>query len=263
MMGSCAVSKTIVRLAVAACLTAVVGCSAAPEGELVRTHQRALEAFDQAAGPEDYLRAAVLYQEILDRGVVSGALLYNQGNAYMRAGQRGRAIACYRRALAYRPRDPQLHANLQLALGAESAIRGPRGLLDYVFFWHDWISYPGKVRAAAALASLAFAFGILALFVPPRRVFRRAAWGTLVLTVIVAGSAAYDWHRFERIQRGVVVRAEVVARKGNADSYDPAFTEPLKEGTELRVVERRGAWLQIQLAGGQTGWVPDAAVTTY
>jgi SH3-like domain-containing protein len=85
----------------------------------------------------------------------------------------------------------------------------------------------------------------------------------LVLTLVAAASASYDWHRFERIERGVVVRAEVVARKGNADSYDPAFTEPLKEGTEFQVVERRGAWLQIQLAGGQIGWVPDAATTTY
>jgi tetratricopeptide (TPR) repeat protein len=250
-------------LAVAASALAVGGCYAAPEGDLVRTYQRALEAFDQATGPEDYLRAAVLYQEILDRGVVSGALLYNQGNAYMRAGQRGRAIACYRRALVYRPRDPQLRANLQLALEDRSPLHGSRGVLDYVFFWRDWIGYPDKVRATAALASCAFVFGILALFVPPRRVFRHAAWGTLILTVIAAGSAGYDWHRFERIQRGVVVRAEVVARKGNADSYDPAFTEPLKEGTEFRVVERRGAWLQIQLDGTQTGWLPDTAVTTF
>lgn len=255
--------KALLLLVLAASAAALGGCAAAPDGNLVRSYQRALETFDQAAGPEDYLRAAVLYQEILDRGVVSGALLYNQGNAYMRAGQRGRAIACYRRALVYRPRDPQLRANLQLALQGEATLRGPRGVLDYVFFWSDWISYPGKVRAAAALASLAFGCGLLALLVPARRVVRRVAWATLVLTLIAAGSAAYDWHRFERIERGVVVRAEVVARKGNADSYDPAFTAPLKEGTEFQVVERRGAWLQIQLPGGQRGWLPEPATATY
>lgn len=255
--------EALLLLVLAASVAALGGCAAAPDGNLVRSYQRALETFDQATGPEDYLRAAVLYQEILDRGVVSGALLYNQGNAYMRAGQRGRAIACYRHALVYRPRDPQLRANLQLALQGQSSLRGPRGVLDYVFFWNDWLSYPGKVRAMAVLASLAFAFGVLALFVPPRRLFRRAAWTILILTLVAAASAGYDWHRFERIERGVVVCAEVVARKGNADSYDPAFTEPLKEGTEFQVVERRGAWLQIQLAGGQIGWVPDAATTTY
>ena len=78
----------------------------------------------------------------------------------------------------------------------------------------------------------------------------------LALTVILAASAVYDWYRFERTEHGVVVQPEVVARKGNAESYDPAFTEPLKEGTEFRVLERRGTWLQIQLPGGIAGWVP-------
>ena len=257
------VFKAILGLLLASLLPLASGCTAAPEGELVRKYQRALETFDQAAAPADYLRSAALYQEILDRGVVSGALLYNQGNALMRAGQRGRAIACYRQALAYRPRDPQLRANLQLALGPGVAIQPPRMLLDYVFFWQDWISYPGKVQATAGLASVAFALGILALFVPPRRLFRRTGWGVLALTVILAGSTVYDWYRFERIEHGVVIQTEVVARKGNAESYDPAFTEPLKEGTEFQVLERRGTWVQIELAGGIAGWVPQAAVTTF
>jgi tetratricopeptide (TPR) repeat protein len=256
-------TKTILLSGLAALLAVAGGCAVAPEAELVRKYQRALETFDQAASAEDYLRSAALYQEIIGRGVVSGALLYNQGNAYMRAGRRGRAIACYRQALMYRPRDPQLLANLQLALGPGTSLHPPRVLLDYVFFWQDWISYPGKVQATAWLAGVAFTLGVLALFVPPRRVFRRAGWGVLAAAAILGASAVYDWYRFERTERGVVVQAEVVARKGNADSYDPAFTAPLKEGTEFLVVERRGAWLHVELAGGQGGWVPQAAVSTY
>jgi tetratricopeptide (TPR) repeat protein len=262
-MRSGTAAKAILGFLLASLVPLADGCIAVPEGELVRKYQRALEAFDQASSPADYLRSAALYQEILDRGVVSGALLYNQGNALMRAGQRGRAVACYRQALAYRPRDPQLRANLQLALGPGVSMEPPRMLLDYVFFWQDWLSYPGKVQAAAGLASAAFALGILALFVPPRRWFRRAGWSVLALTAILAASAVYDWYRFEHIERGVVVQAEAVARKGNAESYDPAFTEPLKEGTEFRVLERRGTWLQIQLPNGIAGWVPQAAVTTF
>ena len=112
-------------------------------------------------------------------------------------------------------------------------------------------------------ASAAFVLGLLALFVPPHRWFRRAGWSVLALTVVLAASAAYDWYRFAHLKHGVVVQAEVVARKGNAESYAPAFTEPLKEGAEFQVLERRGAWLQIQLPAGLAGWVPEAAVTTY
>ena len=58
-----------------------------------------------------------MYQAILDRGYVSGVVLYNQGNAFMRAGQRGRAVAAYRQARRYLGPDPFLEANLAYALG--------------------------------------------------------------------------------------------------------------------------------------------------
>ena len=84
---------------------------------LAQTFQAAQQAFDKAQTPDDFLRAASLYQEILDAGLVSGAVLYNQGNAFLRGGHRGRAIACYRQAQRYRPRDPWLDHNLRCALG--------------------------------------------------------------------------------------------------------------------------------------------------
>ena len=43
-------------------------------------------------------------------------MYYNLGNAYFRAGEYGRAIAAYRKAKPYRPRDPYLEANLRQAL---------------------------------------------------------------------------------------------------------------------------------------------------
>ena len=58
----------------------------------------------------------------LDRGQISGAVLYNQGNAFMQAGQRGRAIAAYRQARRYLGPDLFLEANLAYALGNQPAV---------------------------------------------------------------------------------------------------------------------------------------------
>ena len=87
-------------------LLACAGCGQIASLETARAFQQAQEVFDRAQSPDDYLKAAARYQSIRESGVVSGAVLYNQGNAYMRAGQRGRAIAAYREALRYRPRTP-------------------------------------------------------------------------------------------------------------------------------------------------------------
>jgi hypothetical protein len=223
--------------------------------------QKAQQAFDSAQSPDDFLRVAGMYQQLVAAGIHSGAVFYNQGNAYMRAGRRGRAIACYRQAQRYRPRDPLLDANLRFAIGSDQ-VRPPRPLIEYVLFWQDWISYPNKFRLSLLAAAIAAASGLAGL-VSRASVWNRAALAVLAITLAVGFSALYDWYRFELVTHGVITSKSVVARKGNAESYEAAFTQPLVEGTEVLVLDRRGDWVQIQLAPGQEGWVPSADVVLF
>ena len=61
----------------------------------------------------------------------------------------------------------------------------------------------------------------------------------------------------------MVVVAEATARKGNATSYESAFTAPLAEGTEFVVLEQRGDWFRVQISGSQEGWLATVDVATY
>ncbi|MBN1588172.1 MAG: hypothetical protein JW888_01520 [Pirellulales bacterium] len=240
-----------------------VGCGHGVDVQTADTLRKAQEAFDRAASPEEFLKVASMYQAARDRGVVSGAALYNQGNALMKANQRGRAIAAYREALRYRPTDPYLNANLDYALG-QSTSDARRPLIGYIFFWQDWLGYPAKFQLAGAAALATFLLALVALLWR-NRLFRHLAIGGLVLTLLLSCSAGYDWYRFDHVKHGVVVDAEVVARKGNAASYQPAFTNPLVEGTEFTVVERRGNWLLVRLAGdgNREGWIEKNTAVVY
>src|SRR3954451_23695270 len=84
---------------------------AAEPGARQRTFVRALEVFDAAKTPREYRESAALLESLLADGFRSGAVYYNLGNAYYRGGEYGRAIAAYRKAKPYRPRDPYLEAN--------------------------------------------------------------------------------------------------------------------------------------------------------
>ncbi|MEX0818167.1 MAG: hypothetical protein WD070_01200, partial [Pirellulaceae bacterium] len=66
-------------------LSTGVGCGSSVDPAMYAKFQAAQERFEQASDPAQFLQAAATYQEILDTGVVSGAVLYNQGNAFMRA----------------------------------------------------------------------------------------------------------------------------------------------------------------------------------
>ena len=239
------------------------GCQRSPDAQLVAKFQIAQTAFDQADSSEKFLKAASLFQEIQKTGIVNGHLLYNLGNAYMKAERRGRAIACYRQALRYRPRDPYVKANLQFSLGSGTPLRGRREVLDFVLFWQDWIGYSTKFHLTACVGALALLGGLAGRFLAARRLFYNLACGSLVVMLMLAGSAGYDWYRFEWVEHGVIVSERVEARKGNSKSYAPAFNQPLTEGTEFRLLESRGEWRRIRIEGSGEGWIESQWAVIY
>src|SRR5580658_931414 len=119
---------------------------AAEPGTRERTFVRALEVFDAAKTPGDYRESAALLESLLADGFRNGAVYYNLGNAYFRAGEYGRSIAAYRKAKPYRPRDPYLEANLRQALSVAPGrlAEPPLPWWMHVLFWSGAQSFPDK-----------------------------------------------------------------------------------------------------------------------
>ncbi len=254
--------KSVLLCLLAALLVGSYGCERRIDPMMFSQFQRAQEAFDEAQKPEDFLRVAAQYQEILDTGLLSGAVLYNQGNAFMRAGKRGHALACYRQAVRYRPRDARLKENLNYAL-ENAASKAPRKpLASYILFWQDYLSYPEKILVDTLAGGLTFSLALAGMFWQPK-LMNRLAIAMFLLAFVLGVSVAFDWYRFDVVNRGVVVQDGAIARKGDGDSYAPAFTKALPEGSEFRLLEGRGDWILIELPGKQQGWIRQDDVVIY
>jgi tetratricopeptide (TPR) repeat protein len=231
-----------------------VGPAAEP-GARQRTFLRALELFDAAKSPADYRASAALLETLLADGLRSGAVYYNLGNAYYRAGEFGRAIAAYRKAKPYRPRDPYLEANLRqtLAVAPGRLPEPPSPWWRHVLFWSGWLSFPEKAYgafAAIVLAALAACTGLL--------MRRRSLYG-LSAALLVAGAmlildTALTYTDVAGSRRGVVT-TETIARKGIGKDYEPAFDQPLKDGAEFTVLSENGDWIFAHFEGIGDGWL--------
>ncbi|MCP4173108.1 MAG: hypothetical protein GY758_20310 [Fuerstiella sp.] len=237
------------------------GCGLPPDIETSRLFQSAEQAFADAESPSDFADVATVYQEILDNGFRSGSVFYNQGNAWMQAGEAGRAIAAYRQAKRYLARDPYLDANLRSAL-AGSQLQADRSLLDYVFFWQDRISYSEKLAITTMLLAVALLLAVGYQLEKRRVTVKRLTYATLFLLVLSVAAVGRDWQRYEQTRRGVIT-TEVMARKGGSETYEPAFTQPLADGSEFEVITRRNDWVHARFGQTGTGWISSRDCVTY
>jgi tetratricopeptide (TPR) repeat protein len=224
-------------------------------GTRERAFLRALETFDAAKSPREYGEAAALLESLLRGGFQNGAVYYNLGNAYFRAGQYGRAIAAYRKAKPFRPRDPYLEANLRqaLAIAPGRLPEPPPPWWRHVLFWSGWLSFPEKAYGTCAgflLAALAASAAALLRW--PRAYLISAALVIAASVMSVDAALAYSEVAWSR--HGVVT-GETIARKGIGKDYEPAFNQPLKDGAEFTILAENGDWIFGHFEGIGDGWL--------
>lgn len=206
-----------------------------------------------------FRQAAAGYERLISPGgLENGRLYYNIGNSWFQAGDMGRAILNYRRAMQYLPNDPNLRQNLDYARNKrldKFAEPQKTKVFQTLFFWHYDLSTPMKTTLFAVLFVLLW--GIAGI----RRLLGRPVFGwpfvlALVLTVLMGGSLVAEAVMLRQVRPGVILAETVTARKGNSENYAPSFTEPLHAGAEFDLVEERGRWLYVRLPDGRTCWVP-------
>ncbi len=226
----------------------------------------ALEEFDAAqnllaANPDRarqlFRSAAQRYEAVIAGGLRNGPIEYNIGNAYLQAGDIGRAILHYRRAQRLMPGDPLLADNLRVARSrrvTEIKASDRSVLLRSVLFLH----YGTTTAARAQLALAAYLLGWTLLAV--RLLVRRrwlVGWGGAMLVVALSLFVSVQADRWNdhHAPDGVIVSHDVAVYKGPGEGYQRQFVQPLQPGVEFVLRERRGGWSHIELPDGQSGWI--------
>ncbi len=216
-------------------------------------HEECVAAYTRGA----YAEAAACFEELEDDGHLNGYVLYDQGNAWYRAGETAKAILAWRRAELLIPRDGDLAANLEAARErTQDAIPLPRGrgfVLGFLLLPVDRMSASELLLIGSVGWALLFGGAAIRL----RRRFAGddgvLALGALLVVLGLFGWAFKSWEDRHR-PVCVVMAPEVTMRSGrDLGSRDLAV---LHEGAELSVVERGDEWHQVEINDGPRGWVP-------
>ena len=252
------------QAAVLVTLAALAAIVCAAEPARGQEPAAAFEAANEAYAAGDFATAVAGYRALLAAGHDHAMLYYNLGNAHLRRGEIGHAIASLRRAAAAAPRNPDVRANLAFARkNARDALAPPEpsAVTRTVFAWHHAFSRDELWLAAGVLNAMLWTLLACRLWrrheAPRRR--EGLAWAAAATAVLLAASAgSLTVHAIAPLRVAVVLPGEVDARSGTRE--DSVVRFKLHAGSEVRLREERDGWLRIALPDGEQGWIEaDAA----
>src|ERR1043166_8367777 len=191
------------------------------------------------------------YEAIVRSNRFSPNLFYNLGNAYFRAGDFGRAILNYERALVLDPHHPESAANVRVARDESRALELPQG-------WLEQRLQSGSVNQYSVAAAIAFwvaLFCIVAAILARRRSAGVFLLSFLSLTVLAFAILAIyqSVNGTHGRTLAIVTGNKVTARLATADNSSSVLALP--PGSEIKILSVRGDWVYVALPNNLRGWV--------
>lgn len=239
-------------------LVVLIALVAAPSR--ARAQDEIFERGNQLYQQGDFAGAVEAYEAVRSAGFESADLHYNLGNAYFKAGELGRSILEWERALVLAPGDPDATANLELArsVTADAVEPLPRFWLFSALSW--WVRLlPRGLLIALVAGAWLFACGgmVLRIWARSPDTRRLATWlavaaGAVVL--VFGTNLVVRELRIGQPERGVILAASVPVRSAPAEQDDLTLFE-IHEGTRVRIDQRTGDWAEVVLDDGKVGWV--------
>ncbi|MGD9873376.1 MAG: hypothetical protein AB7T27_03810 [Kiritimatiellia bacterium] len=216
--------------------------------------QRAAQAYDA----EQYKESADLYESLVNEGAAAPEVFFNLGNARFKNGEIGLAVLNYRRAQYFTPRDPDIRANMDYAMGRNGAVRWRETTVAQ--FSGRW-SLREWAHALIVIYWLAAVAAILWMLDAARRpVYLRLLIVFAVLAVACITGLRH-WKSLQRIPEAVVINDGLSAFFAPIENSTAHFSLPA--GSLVRTREQDGHWLKVE-ADGKEGWIPaDACRKVY
>ena len=211
---------------------------------------------DPDKADEAYRAAVGYYNSLIESGIVNSGIYYNLANSYARLKQTGMAVLNYRRALLFAPNDSRVSSNLEYVRSIQKNgfnTRAENEILHILFFWHYRLPIAWKIIGLVVIniifwGSLIFRFFGFKL--------TKLSVISLAIVLIISASVIVDM-RESKTLHGVVTAESTIGRLGDSRSYEAAFDEPLYEGVEFTIVQRRVGWLLAELPDESMVWLEE------
>lgn len=223
--------------------------------ELPRAFLRGIEQYKSG----DFQAAVEEFTRITGSGIKNGRLFYNLGNAYLKDNDLGHSILWYERALKLDPGDPDLRFNHSYALSQilDEKEGKSNPILTVLFFWKQVLGETSVKWIGIVLNLIVWVIFTIRHF-QRKRSFRTALPILMILSVIFALTALYNYYETAHTRFAVVLPDAVAVRSGLTEGATELFT--LHSGTKVKIEKEQKGHYRIFFSEGKIGWVRQSDV---
>lgn len=240
-----------------------------------------LKDAEDAYNSEDYSKCIEIYNEIIQSKGTSAPLLLNLGNAYVKAGDYGKAMVCYQKALLLDPSDKQVKSNInylntKVEDNNRAETKGKKVSVipqDKSFFssLNEYIVYSHLPDTWAIWAAVMFILTIICVtvyffsnVVILRKIGFFGGFCTMAISLITLCFSFISVSGRNKLSRGVIIGHKVYL---HSDPYQSSKTGPypLTRGTLLSITgeetneegdDGKGElWYKVRLNSDYSGWI--------
>lgn len=213
---------------------------------------------------EEYQKAILEYEQIIDAGQESAKLYFNLGNAYYKTGDINNAVLNYERARLLAPQDEDIEFNLRMA--NQFVVTAIEELPQPFFIrWKKEIinKYPADIWASLSIGLFIIFLLLLGAFLFSRSasIKKFSFWFgiiALIVTVFTFSFAANQKEKINRRNHAIVLCPRVTVKSAPSVNSTDLFL--LYEGVKVEISDSLDIWTKIKLSDGNLGWLPDSCI---
>jgi tetratricopeptide (TPR) repeat protein len=205
--------------------------------------------------------AAITYESIIDSGYEAYQVYYNLANAYFKSHKLGKAILNYERAHKLNTSDEDVIYNLEIARSM---------VVDKIneippFFLKIWINNIARIFTPTIwlyISITTFIIGLLLFliyFLARKISFKKLGFWIGVIMIVLSLSSFIFGQKCKKIidekNFAIIIESSVTAKSSPDDSGTNLFS--IHEGTKVEIISKVGQWVEIRIADGNKGWMPE------
>ncbi|MBC8320826.1 MAG: tetratricopeptide repeat protein [Bacteroidetes bacterium] len=204
------------------------------------------------------------YNQVISRGIESGELYYNMGNAFYKNNDIASAILYYEKAKKLIPNDEEVQYNLNIA---NSMIVDKIDKVPELFYnrWWNFVYNILGTDAWTIFALISFTFLIVTIglfIISKKRRNRKLSFyiGLIFLiTSIVSFTLTSQKYYFNIDQNEAIVFTSSITVK-SSPTQNAVDLFVIHEGTKVKIIDKIDDWVEIKIQNGSIGWLPEKSI---